>query len=84
MIALDETGLLKPLADFSGYTRRQDAPAVFDIATVAYCARGEYIKTSPSLYASERVAVHLVPPERCIDIDEELDLKMAEFLWNKV
>ena len=58
--------------------RRQDAPKVYDITTVAYAARPEFILNSESMFDG-RVACVVIPPERALDIDSELDFQIAEF-----
>lgn len=63
-------------------TRRQDAPEVFDITTVAYAARPEFILAHGSMFDG-RVAVARVPVERTIDIDTSLDFDIAEFLMQR-
>ncbi len=62
--------------------RRQDAPAVYDITTVAYAARPEFILNHHALFEGKIKAV-LVPPERALDIDTVLDFQFAEFLLEK-
>lgn len=83
MITRDEKGfaelVIKP---GNAFVRRQDAPTVYDLTTVAYAARPGYVLNSPSLL-SGRVKAVLVPPERAIDIDTELDFQFAEFLLSK-
>ena len=59
--------------------RRQDAPAVYDVTTVAYAARPDFVRASNSIFEG-RVKAVIVPPERAVDIDTELDFKFAEFL----
>jgi CMP-N-acetylneuraminic acid synthetase len=59
-------------------TRRQDAPKVYDMATVAYVLRTEFVLKHQSIFDGRVRAVH-VPPERAIDIDTLMDFKMAEF-----
>lgn len=59
--------------------RRQDAPAVFDMATVAYVARPEFVMSHNSSFEGRVRAVH-VPSERAIDIDTLLDFRIAECL----
>ena len=59
--------------------RRQDAPAVFDMATVAYVARPEFVMSHNSSFEGRVRAVH-VPAERAIDIDTLLDFRIAECL----
>ncbi|MFA4861925.1 cytidylyltransferase domain-containing protein [Methanoregula sp.] len=62
--------------------RRQDAPVVYDMTTVAYAARPEFILTAKSLFEGKVLAVE-IPQERAIDIDTEFDFSIAEFLMNK-
>jgi CMP-N-acetylneuraminic acid synthetase len=63
-------------------TRRQDAPKVYDMATVAYVAKPEFIMKHQSLFDGKVAAVN-VPIERAIDIDTLSDFKMAEFYLSK-
>ena len=60
-------------------TRRQDTPLVFDLTTVAYVARPEFVLSQQGIFAG-RVKAVKVPPERALDIDTLLDFRMAEFL----
>lgn len=62
-----------------GVTRRQDAPSVFDMTTVAYAVKPEFVLKSKSLFEGNVKAVK-VPRERAIDIDNEWDFKVAEAL----
>lgn len=66
----------------SGISRRQDAPEVFDMTTVAYVADPEFVMTHESAFAGRVKAVH-VPIERSIDIDTLLDFQIAEFLFTR-
>lgn len=59
--------------------RRQDAPEVYDVTTVAYAAEPDYIANSTGIFDG-RVAAVEVPREHSIDIDTELDLEIANFL----
>lgn len=59
-------------------TRRQDAASVYDMTTVAYVLRPEFVMTHQSIFDGKVRAVH-VPLERAIDIDTLIDFKMAEF-----
>lgn len=63
-------------------SRRQDAPAVYDMATVAYVARPGFVMTSSGLFDG-RVRAVQIPPERAIDIDTPFDFKLAEFLLSR-
>lgn len=63
----------------SAIARRQDAPAVYDMTTVAYVARPEFVMTRNATFEGRVRAVH-VPLERAIDIDTLLDFQLAECL----
>lgn len=65
----------------SSIARRQDAPAVFDMATVAYVARSAFVMTHNATFDGRVRSVH-VPTERAIDIDTLLDFQIAECLLN--
>ena len=65
-----------------GISCRQDAPEVFDMTTVAYVAKPEFVMTHESAFAGRVKAVH-VPIERSIDIDTLLDFEMAEFFFTR-
>lgn len=62
--------------------RRQDAPEVYDMTTVAYVANPDFVFSHQSTFAGRVRAVH-VPVERAIDIDTLLDFEMAELLMRK-
>lgn len=59
--------------------RRQDVPTVFDMTTVAYVARPEFVLTHNATFEGRVRHVH-VPLERAIDIDTLLDFRIAECL----
>ncbi len=63
-------------------TRRQDAPEVFDMATVAYVARPGFVLKQTSIFSGKVGAVK-VPVERAIDIDTIFDFELAEFLVSR-
>lgn len=62
--------------------RRQDVPAVYDLTTVAYVARPEFVMTRNGIFEGRVRPVH-VPVERALDIDTLLDFRIAEFLVAK-
>ena len=59
--------------------RRQDAPVVFDVTTVAYVVRPEFVMTRNGIFEGKVRHVH-VPTERALDIDTALDFSIAECL----
>jgi N-acylneuraminate cytidylyltransferase len=62
--------------------RRQDAPELYDMATVAYVARPDFVLRADSLFDGNVMAV-VVPKERALDIDTELDFEIAEFMISR-
>lgn len=72
-------GLQLALKDSKSISRRQDAPKLYDITTVAYVARPDYVMTQSSLFAGRVIGVP-VPKQRAVDIDDILDFQFAEFL----
>jgi N-acylneuraminate cytidylyltransferase len=72
-------GLVNPPQ--STISRRQDAPIVYDMATVCYVANPEFVMTHNSTFEGRVRAVN-VPSERAIDIDTLLDFQIAESLLN--
>ena len=62
--------------------RRQDAPSIFDITTVVYAARTDFIKENNNIFAGTVIGFE-IPKERAVDIDDILDFQFAEFLYNK-
>jgi N-acylneuraminate cytidylyltransferase len=84
MVTLDSDGyaglVIPPLEKVF---RRQDAPAVYDLTTVAVAARPEFVMNSSSLFEG-RVRTVVVPSERALDIDTELDFRIAEALLTQV
>lgn len=60
-------------------SRRQDAPKIYDVTTVAYVASSNFVMTSMGIFEG-RVRAVTVPMERALDIDTELDFQIAEML----
>ena len=80
MVKKNEKGLIDLVINEQGnFTRRQDAPTTYDLTTVAYVLSPDFIMENESLWQGNVRGV-FIPKERAIDIDTELDLKIAEFL----
>jgi N-acylneuraminate cytidylyltransferase len=80
MISLDNESkacLLMPPS--KTVSRRQDAPAAYDMTTVAYVVNPAFIKNKRSIFEGLVRAV-VIPEERALDIDTPLDFEFAEFL----
>lgn len=63
----------------SALARRQDVPQVFDMTTVAYVVRPEFVISHSAVFEGRVRHVH-VPVERSLDIDTALDFRIAECL----
>lgn len=83
MITTREDCTVVPVNNPEGsVTRRQDAPEVMDVTTVAYVADPRFVLERRGVFAGRTRAVK-VPVERSIDIDTLHDFEIAEFLMNK-
>lgn len=63
--------------------RRQDAPIVYDMTTVAYVMDPKFIMNNDSIFDGRVKAIN-VPVETSIDIDNFYDFKMAEFFLDNM
>lgn len=81
-ITLDEDQQVSLVMSGGNVKRRQDAPSVFDITTVAYAARPDAILKNSGIFDCDVRHVE-VPVERSIDIDTPLDFAIAEFLHKR-
>jgi N-acylneuraminate cytidylyltransferase len=83
MVTVDDTGIAHlVLEPEQRIHRRQDAPPVYDVGTVAFVADAHYVLRSTSLYDGVVRAVE-IPAERSLDIDTELDLALAELVLGR-
>ena len=60
-------------------SNRQEAPIVYDLATVAYVLEPKVILQKDHLFECQLRAVH-VPRNRAVDIDTQIDFDFAEWL----
>lgn len=80
MVKADDSGFLSILVEGEQkIIRRQDAPQAYDLTTLAYVLRPNFIMNHDNIWQG-RVRGVLIPQERAIDIDTEYDFKIAEFL----
>lgn len=80
MVKVDDSGCLSILVKGEqNIIRRQDAPQAYDLTTLAYVLRPDFIMNHDNVWQG-RVRGVLIPQERAIDIDTEYDFKIAEFL----
>lgn len=79
MVVLEDDRARLVLPPAASVDRRQDAPDVYDMTTVAYAARAQFVLDAPSMFSGHVSAV-VIPAERALDIDTELDFRVAEML----
>ncbi|MCJ2164156.1 MULTISPECIES: acylneuraminate cytidylyltransferase family protein [unclassified Pseudodesulfovibrio] len=83
MVTLDENGFAAiAMPPQKHISRRQDAPAVFDLTTVCYVTTPEFIRRHSGVFQG-RVKAAIIPAERALDIDTELDFAFAEFMMER-
>ena len=81
MIYRDSDGLSKLIIN-SDFHRRQDVPQAYDLTTVAYVTRPEYVLNKKNIFEGNTYSV-IIPKERAIDIDDKIDFFIAEKLYEK-
>ncbi|MGR3512911.1 MAG: acylneuraminate cytidylyltransferase family protein [Paracoccaceae bacterium] len=83
LVEPDQSGYLhvsKPLP--GGVVARQQAPVVWEHAASTYVVDPAYLKRARGLFQG-RVLPYLMPTERCLDIDTELDFKIVQHLMKE-
>lgn len=83
LIEVDASGkvaLSKTLS--SDIARRQDAPKSYDMNASIYIWKRDTILDENSLFL-EKTGLYVMPEERSIDIDTQLDFEFVEFLMRK-
>jgi CMP-N-acetylneuraminic acid synthetase len=78
----DDKNLELIIKERNNPTRRQDAPVTYDLTTVAYVTRPDFIMKNTSIWDGRSKGV-IIPPERAIDIDTDLDYRFAKFLMEE-
>lgn len=66
----------------SSVVRRQDAPKSYDMNASIYIWKRDIILNENSIFL-EKTGLYVMPEERSIDIDNELDFEFVEFLLRK-
>ncbi len=82
MVSEGADGYSRVILGDTRFKRRQDAPVVYDITTVAYVTRPDFVLANHALFDG-RVKQVVIPKERAIDIDDEFDFRYAEALMNR-
>lgn len=80
MVIQDEQGFSRlAMTPDKPLVRRQDAPMVYDMTTVCYVTRPDFILNHFGVFSGQ-VRHVVIPDDRAIDIDTQMDFKMAELL----
>jgi len=82
MVRRNENGASTIFAPSSGYSNRQEAPAVYDMTTVAYVVHKDFVRRAERILDG-RVKSLVIPKLRAVDIDDELDYEFAKLLWRQ-
>ena len=83
MIKINEQGVASRVIEpEKNIARRQEAPVVYDMTTVAYVTNPKFILEKNGIFSGKVGHVH-IPIERALDIDTTLDFKIAELLLPK-
>jgi CMP-N-acetylneuraminic acid synthetase len=59
--------------------RRQNLPKVYAANGAVYVARPDWLRAAGTFWTDE-TAGHVMPAERSVDVDSELDFKLAQLL----
>lgn len=79
MYTLDSTAKLHPLLKVKQINRRQDLPQVFALNGAVYVASCNWLKVRKNFFTDETVG-YVMPRERSMDIDTEIDLAITDYL----
>ena len=79
MLKANRLGFFQLIFHKKLYFNRQEVPKIFDMTTVAYVSKPEYIIATNHILKGKVKSV-LIPEERSLDIDTIFDLKIAKML----
>lgn len=83
LVELDEDGVARLSKPLDGsIVRRQDSPPCYDMNASIYVWRHEALFNYPTVFNPD-TRLFVMPEERSIDIDNELDFDIVEFLMEK-
>lgn len=81
MVEEDENGMIRLVKDGDCLTR-QSAPKVYDMNASVYVWWKNILKNERALFLKKTI-IYIMDKERSVDIDDDLDFKIAEFLCTK-
>jgi CMP-N,N'-diacetyllegionaminic acid synthase len=84
MVEIDDKGSLSLCKNYENpIFRRQDAPVCYQLNASVYAWKREYLLKNKRVLLDKDTFLYVMPQERSIDIDDELDFLFVEFLLNK-
>lgn len=83
MFTLDQEQKMKPLIPFENeQTNRHNLPKAYVLNGAVYVSYTDWVYRNKSFFGNETVS-YIMPAERSIDIDSEIDLRMVEWLLSQ-
>ncbi|WP_397600381.1 cytidylyltransferase domain-containing protein [Silvanigrella sp.] len=82
MYSIEDNQSLKPLLSGEKPTRRQDMKNYYTLNGSVYVVNIEFFKKQGKMLADHSICYEM-PKNRSIDIDDEIDFSIAEFILNK-
>lgn len=84
IFSLRQNSRMQPLMPLpERLSRRQDMPPYYELNGAIYVARVDWIRRQQGFLSDETVA-YVMPQKRSLDIDDEIDLALAEILLPKL
>lgn len=84
MYNLDADGRMHQLIDTElSYTRRQELPKTYVLNGAVYVARAKWLLENKT-FITEKTIAYIMPKERSLDIDTELDISFMGFLKKSI
>lgn len=82
IIEKNKNGFAKVVIDKKRFFRRQDAPKVYDMTTVIFILKTDFILKTNNIFDG-KVITQYIPKSRSVDIDNLFDWKLANYLFKK-
>ncbi|MBZ0155808.1 MAG: acylneuraminate cytidylyltransferase family protein [Alphaproteobacteria bacterium] len=79
MVEIGDDGIVT-LVKKGDYATRQSAPKVYDMNASIYVWWKNVLKNERTIFL-KKSHIYVMPKERSVDIDDDLDFRIAEFLW---
>jgi CMP-N,N'-diacetyllegionaminic acid synthase len=82
MVEVDEKNKVRLIKD-GNFQNRQSAPSVYDMNSSIYTWWADILVQNKSIYLP-KTRIHIMPRERSIDIDENIDFRIAQMIMKDV